>query len=260
MPASGENRVLEICDAVMTVISKHYKKDRDVLQSRIFGISAHSFSGEGSGVAERSIAKFLVPNAEPRWDEAAEETAAPGPIRRKGALEKLVSRGGTSNTVIDWTYDVGGDGGEPKKKDESIIQGLLDAFVVRDQSIIDWNYDLEQVRDQEVEDAAAAVARPVSAAIDWNYNVSSGIKKEERKAASAEGPSVVDLLRTVQERNEQCPMCNVYVSKASLAAHVKGHFDDETRGEVPKREEKATKRRKKEKTKEKSIEKFFKKE
>lgn len=263
MPASGENRVLEICggnfflglfcfnertDAVMGVIAKHFKKDREVLQSRIFGISAHSFSSEGSGVAERSIAKFLVANAEPKWSEENTTTAASS-HPREGALDKFVRRD-EKNAAIDWDYVK-----EETKSDQKNDQSLLDSFVL--QSSVDWSCaDVEQVRDVK------------SAAIDWSYDVGTSEKKA-KKAKSTDEQSVAELLKQVQERNEQCPVCMVFVSKASLAKHASSHFEEEEEEEndekVVEKEDKKTVQKKKQKKRRtasssSSIEKFFKKE
>lgn len=251
----------------MNVIAKHYKKDRDVLQSRIFGISAHSFSAEGSGVAERSIARFLVPVAKPNDDEgggqdgdeysgehsvrevvdklmrreeksaslndAEDDVGDKGERRAKGALDKFVRRD-EKNAAIDWQY-VAAE--EPNaKKRASNDQSLLDAFVLRDSA--DWNNDVEQVDD----------AAPMkSAAIDWSYDVGS-VKKQKKQPKKTEG--VMEMFKSVQERNEQCPVCMLFVSKVSLTKHVSAHFDDEVD------EPKEVKRKQK---KDASIVQFFKK-
>ena len=72
MPASGPNRTLEICDAAMSCINKHYKKDARVLDSPRFGLTASGFSNEGSGMVERSISAFLKPT-EVKWEKQEEK-------------------------------------------------------------------------------------------------------------------------------------------------------------------------------------------
>ena len=94
MPAAGEHRALEICDAAMQVIAKHAKKDANLVQSQRFGLTATHFTGEGS-MAEQAISAFLVPGTEVDWSKTESEpkaAAAEGPMRRFAV----------KNAPVDW--------------------------------------------------------------------------------------------------------------------------------------------------------------
>ncbi len=166
MPAAGENRALEICDAAMQVIAKHTKKDPSVVQSQRFGLTATGFTGEGS-MAEQAISAFLVPGAEVDWSKAEAETRAAPPA------EGPMLRFAVKNAPVDWGSP------PPKEREDSIAR-----FVVPNASV-DW----------DVAAAAAATAAGASPVVK---------RPKQEKAKREKTRSVVDMIRVEFEACPVC--------------------------------------------------------
>jgi hypothetical protein len=257
----------------MNVIANHNKKDPSVLQSQRFGLTATSFSNEGSGVAERSIAGFLLGDKKENTDNKEDE-----------GMNVLC---GSKNAAIDWNYELGS-----KQEEKGLDVFVSKPFVMKvkkeqqqqrveereedgegreeqeenvKNAAIDWSYDVKGAKRAKNESFGPLdLFVEKKGAVDWGYSTIT-ITTTTRTEKEGE-KSVADWLREVQTLSEQCPMCDVFVSKASIVKHVNKHLEEEREGEkeeeknVAPVEEKTKKKTKKKRRKglNKAIEEFFK--
>jgi DNA polymerase-4 len=195
MPAAGEQRASEICDAAMQVIANHAKKDASVVQSQRFGLTATNFTGEGS-MAEQAISAFLVAGAEVDWSKVEAEVKPPP---TEGPMKKFAVK----NAPVDW------GSAQPKEpvREDSIArfvvakggvnwEGASAAAVVKKAKKEETKKKTRSVADMmRVEGEACPVCSAHVATASLNAHVNRHFEEEKNKAEKKTIPPPTKKIR-----------------------------------------------------------------